>query len=345
MKNQKGEIVTALTLISLGLMVIGALFGSLASQRQTQPIKTKAVGPFVCNSNCAYDAQCETVGLKCWSQTGTCRNPACWGDLYCNCQYKPPTPTSSPVSPTATIPPAAPTATGAPCSGCWEGTTCQPGNLITVCGTSGSNCRNCNDGNLCTTDICTNGQCRNVNKCDDNNPCTTDTCTNGQCTNVAVADGTVCPNGVCRQGNCTAPIPTATPTPSCNELNNITTCQACVNCRASNPKIVWCANFGSEEEPRNGCFFDAETCWANTGTSRTSCGITPTATPPAASGSITAAGADVAGAGGQPDGVVNWADWSFAISPSNYGKTIDLAGRKSIINAATLSLIILSLGR
>lgn len=59
--------------------------------------------------------------------------------------------------------------------------------------------------------------------------------------------------------------------------------------------------------------------------------------PPGGTGR-SAAGPDLNG-----DGVVNLTDWTLAISPANYGKTIDIAGRKSIVNAATLSLIILSL--
>jgi len=40
--NQRGEIATALTLISLGLMVVGALVGSFASQKQTRLLKVPA---------------------------------------------------------------------------------------------------------------------------------------------------------------------------------------------------------------------------------------------------------------------------------------------------------------
>lgn len=63
----------------------------------------------------------------------------------------------------------------------------------------------CDDGNPCTTDVCSSGTCthtNNTNSCNDGNNCTTgDVCTNGACvgTPVSCSGGTTCnpANGLC----------------------------------------------------------------------------------------------------------------------------------------------------
>jgi hypothetical protein len=74
----------------------------------------------------------------------------------------------------------------------------------------------CNDGNVCTTDVCgTSGTCENtaITGClpcttvadrDDGDPCTVDTCSvGGTCGNGAVADGTACDDGIaCTADEC-----------------------------------------------------------------------------------------------------------------------------------------------
>ncbi len=72
--------------------------------------------------------------------------------------------------------------------------------------------KNCDDGNICTTDTCVGGVCVNVNNtapCSDNNACTTgDVCSNGACqpgTPVNCDDGNSCTTDACDMatGNCT----------------------------------------------------------------------------------------------------------------------------------------------
>lgn len=55
----------------------------------------------------------------------------------------------------------------------------------------------CNDGNSCTTgDMCSNGQCAGKPKeCSDGNPCTVDGCSLGQCTHMTAPDSTPCDDG------------------------------------------------------------------------------------------------------------------------------------------------------
>jgi hypothetical protein len=57
----------------------------------------------------------------------------------------------------------------------------------------------CDDGNLCTDDICAAGLCQNTNNsapCDDGDQCTSvDTCVDGICVGTVVPDGTGCDDG------------------------------------------------------------------------------------------------------------------------------------------------------
>lgn len=103
--------------------------------------------------------------------------------------------------------------------------TCQDG-----CYSCCSNAQ-CDDGNVCTTDRCTDGECfhdPNQNACNDGNPCTdNDRCSNRACrgTPINCDDGAFC-NGVesCANGEC---VPGTDPCPSracCEEADR---CGAC----------------------------------------------------------------------------------------------------------------------
>lgn len=64
------------------------------------------------------------------------------------------------------------------CTGCWNGTLCQPGTALAVCGSAGSFCAGCADVNPCTAESCTAGACvASVligQPCDDARFCTVD---------------------------------------------------------------------------------------------------------------------------------------------------------------------------
>jgi hypothetical protein len=68
---------------------------------------------------------------------------------------------------------------------------------------------NCDDGEECTTDTCTDGLCEHMavaddTPCDESNDCTVGTCASGVCISTAVADGTTCGNamGSCCSDQC-----------------------------------------------------------------------------------------------------------------------------------------------
>jgi len=80
---------------------------------------------------------------------------------------------------------------GGLCSGCCSGTTtCRAGTATSKCGKKGAQCKNCNDGNDCTVNACSNGGCTKTNK---SNGSTCDSST-GQCAGGACCKG-------CRSGN------------------------------------------------------------------------------------------------------------------------------------------------
>ena len=101
-----------------------------------------------------------------------------------------------------------------------EGTECAPGQgectTGGICTGSSLGCppvRNrpdntpcTDDGNICTDDVCINGQCVNrpntASCADDGNVCTADVCANGTCTHPPLVDGTLCPSGACCGGQC-----------------------------------------------------------------------------------------------------------------------------------------------
>src|SRR5207249_20215 len=105
--------------------------------------------------------------------------------------------------------------------------------------------QSCNDGNLCTTDVCDPQQgCIHVtdpSACNDNNVCTTDTCVpaTGQCSHAAV----VCNDqNACTDDACVAPtqgcVFTADNTNTCTD-NNLCTSDLCQNGKCvSTPSVV-----------------------------------------------------------------------------------------------------------
>ena len=90
-----------------------------------------------------------------------------------------------------------------------EGMNCNDGNACTTDSCSEGSCVNtpinCNDGNSCTTDSCSNGSCVNTQKnCDDGNACTSDSCSGGSCINTPINcdDGDECTSDSCSGGSC-----------------------------------------------------------------------------------------------------------------------------------------------
>ena len=74
-----------------------------------------------------------------------------------------------------------------------------------ICGSKP--CANCDDGNPCTTDSCSNGACAHVpssGACSDNNSCTTDSCSGGSCVSnpMKCDDKSDCTADVCQGGVC-----------------------------------------------------------------------------------------------------------------------------------------------
>ncbi len=62
----------------------------------------------------------------------------------------------------------------------------------------------CNDGDACTTDVCSNGQCSNTPiNCNDGNACTTDSCSGGACFNdpITCNDGNACTTDSCNSSS------------------------------------------------------------------------------------------------------------------------------------------------
>jgi plastocyanin len=99
--------------------------------------------------------------------------------------------------------------TGNPCTG----SQCdEAGDRCVQCLNDGQ----CNDGNVCTDDACTNGNCQltpNTATCDDNDECTeADACSNGQCSGTPIegccavdedcTDADPCTEDTCEGGSC-----------------------------------------------------------------------------------------------------------------------------------------------
>ncbi len=94
------------------------------------------------------------------------------------------------------------------CTGCWDGTRCVGGRGATACGVGGGACRSCEDGVLCSSDVCTAGVCTNPDaprgtRCEDGLFCTkTDTCDGmRRCTGAGDAcdDGSACTIDTCAE--------------------------------------------------------------------------------------------------------------------------------------------------
>lgn len=69
------------------------------------------------------------------------------------------------------------------CAGCWTGSECVDGDILTECGSFGLLCEDCVDGNPCTEDICKE---------------------NGGCSHPAVLQYSECPEGQCFSTTCYA---------------------------------------------------------------------------------------------------------------------------------------------
>jgi len=114
-------------------------------------------------------------------------------------------------------------------SGCTSNGECDDGNVCTTDTCSNGTCQSfpnnntCNDGDACTTgDVCSAGACSGTPlNCDDGITCTIDQCVSGACVHDASAcecisnsdcsDGNVCTSDLCTNG-------------SCSHINIVTTC-------------------------------------------------------------------------------------------------------------------------
>lgn len=107
------------------------------------------------------------------------------------------------------------------CTGCWDGHACVGGASVTACGAQGGLCQSCDDGNICTQDMCTaSGKCNRPNA------------PNGTtCSPMPGAPG-VCQYGVCKDCGkssqlCCGGMNCSGDTLVCNGLNT------CVDCGQS----------------------------------------------------------------------------------------------------------------
>jgi hypothetical protein len=92
----------------------------------------------------------------------------------------------------------------------------------------------CDDGDLCTTDLCDVGICRSTPlDCDDGDGCTADTCSAGACghTPLDCDDGSPCTTDACSSGSCTHAAATdlALARARLNELRDLITAGQCGN--------------------------------------------------------------------------------------------------------------------
>ncbi len=76
----------------------------------------------------------------------------------------------------------------------------------------------CDDGDACTTDVCSAGTCSNTPiSCDDGDPCTSDTCSGGVCSNNPLP--TCCGDGFCDPGEDSCNCPSDCGAPPASETN------------------------------------------------------------------------------------------------------------------------------
>ena len=149
---------------------------------------------------------------------------------------------------------------------------CDDGNECTL----GENCQggmclggapvNCNDGNLCTDDLCDpQGGCtheHNANPCNDADPCTTtDVCIGGQCVgagNLNCNDGNPCTDDLCEAGGGCKYVDNSI---ECNDGNPCTTGDKCSNSACQGTGNLDCddKNICTNDScsPEKGCTHDA----------------------------------------------------------------------------------------
>ncbi|MFH1532389.1 MAG: carboxypeptidase-like regulatory domain-containing protein [Pseudomonadota bacterium] len=127
----------------------------------------------------------------------------------------------------------------------------------------------CGDGNPCTEDACTGGQCvhtNNAKSCDDGNACTTgDHCAGGQCNSgasLACGDGNPCTNDSCQPASGCLHAPNVLP---CDDGNACTTGDHCAGGQCAGGPPLTC-------EDGNPCTDDACTIPAG-------CAFTPNSLP------------------------------------------------------------------
>ncbi len=95
----------------------------------------------------------------------------------------------------------------------------RPSVTITVLASAGCSVNaDCDDGDACTTDVCSGGTCSNTPiDCDDGDPCTSDTCSGGACVNDPLPS--CCGDGTCDAGEDSCNCPADCGNPPGSETN------------------------------------------------------------------------------------------------------------------------------
>lgn len=140
-----------------------------------------------------------------------------------------------------------------------DGTPCEPADrciIDAVCaqGVCLGRRKTCDDGSVCTRDICrqTDGECVFIldeRSCDDDNPCTADFCGDNGCEHVELPNGTACDDGdLCTRGDaCFAGRCVGTGRPNgtaCDDGNSCTVNDTCFDGVCSGQSIVEAAPEG-----------------------------------------------------------------------------------------------------
>lgn len=190
-------------------------------------------GPCANGTACAQGSDCESG--YCDAESGTCA--ACTSDLQCGddctnvciggvCM-------SGPRDDGACEGGTGTCVDGACCTGCRtaEGT-CAAGTEMAACGTGGASCVECTGGDICADGVC--GVCAEDADCDDGNECTEDTCTDSSCVHEP-RDGATCTAtlpGVCVGDQCCTGCIDATG--ACQAGTSVSSCgvlgRLCMNC-------------------------------------------------------------------------------------------------------------------
>jgi hypothetical protein len=118
-----------------------------------------------------------------------------------------------------------------------EALNCDDGNACTIDSCSDGQCINqiapertscpggtCSDGGICESAILT---CSNDSECDDDNSCTQDSCTDSECVYTPSAAGEECAEGVCNAEGVCIPEPTCLSDADCEDQNGCTN-DACI---------------------------------------------------------------------------------------------------------------------